>query len=76
MNTLRVKISSTDKKRLKIKENEIDFPELERLVKLSIAKDQMRKVVRIARQTGLSKLTSRQIDSEIKAYRKSAQTNR
>ena len=76
MNTLKVKISSTDKRRLKIKDNEIDFTELERLVKLSIAKDQMKKVVKIARKTGLSKMTPREIDLEIKAFRKGAQGNR
>ena len=75
MNTLKVKISSTDKRRLKIKNNEIDFADLERLVKLSIAKDRLKKVTQIAHQTGLSKMTSSEINAEMKAYRRSAKAN-
>ncbi|MBS1681015.1 MAG: hypothetical protein JST48_04830 [Bacteroidetes bacterium] len=72
MDTLKVKISSTDRRRLKIKNKEIDFSDLEQLVKLSIARDRMKQVVRAARQTGLSKMTSNEIEAEIKAYRRSA----
>ena len=76
METLRVKISATDKRRLKINSNEMDFSEFERLMKLAIARDRMKKVVQVARNTGLSKMTSREIDAEIKAYRRSAKGNR
>ncbi|HCW09024.1 MAG TPA: hypothetical protein DGG95_16835 [Cytophagales bacterium] len=76
METLKVKISATEKKRLKISRNEIDFSEFERLIKLAIARDRMKKVVQSARASSLSKMTSQEINAEIKAYRRSAKTNR
>ncbi len=76
METLKVKISATEKRRLKITQSEIDFSEFERLIKLAIARDRMKKVVQSAHTTGLSKMTSREIDAEIKAYRKSAKASR
>ena len=76
METLKVKISATDKRRLKISSNELDFSEFERLIKLAIARDRMKKVIQVARSSGLSKMTSREIDAEIKAYRKRAKNNR
>jgi hypothetical protein len=76
METLKVKISASDKRRLKIDSNELDFSEFEKLMKLAIARDRMKKVVQIARSSGLSKMSSREINAEIKAYRKRAQTNR
>lgn len=76
METLKVKISATEKKRLKINRNEIDFSEFERLMKLAIARDRMKKVVQSARATVLSKMTSLEIENEIKAYRRSAKAGR
>jgi hypothetical protein len=76
METLKVKISPSEKKRLKINQNEIDFSEFERLIKLAIARDRMKKVVQSARTSGLSKMTSQEIDTKIKAYRRSAKANR
>ncbi len=76
METLKVKISSSEKKRLKINRSEIDFTEFEKLIKLAIARDRMKKVVQSARTSGLSKMTSDEIDAEIKAYRRSAKANR
>ena len=72
MNKITVKISMVDKKKLNLRSKEIDFVELERLIKLSMARENLKKVVAIARKTGLSKMTSKEIDAEIKAYRESA----
>ena len=74
MNKITVKISAADKKKLNLKSSEIDFVDLERLIKLSIARKRFKKVVSIARKTGLSKMTDKEVDSEIKAYRESAKT--
>ncbi len=72
METITVKISPTEKKKLNIKGKEIDYADFERLIKLSIARERMKRVVAVARKTGLSKITKKEIDAEIKAYRKSA----
>jgi hypothetical protein len=72
MNKITVKISAIDKKKLNLKSDEIDFVDLERLIMLSAARENLKKVVAIARKTGLSKMTSKEIDAEIKAYRESA----
>ncbi len=75
MNTITVKISSVDKKRLNIKDKEIDYVDFERLIKLSIARERLKEVVSIARKTGLSKMTAKEIETEIKAYRESAKAS-
>lgn len=75
MNTITVKISSVDKKRLNIKDKEIDYVDFERLIKLSIARERLKEVVSIARKTGLSKMTAKEIEAEIKAYRESAKAS-
>ncbi len=72
MNKITVKISAVDKKKLNLRSKEIDFVDLERLIRLSMARENLKKVVAIARKTGLSKMTSKEIDAEIKAYRESA----
>ncbi len=75
MNTITVKISSVDKKRLNIKNKKIDYVDFERLIKLSIARERLKEVVSIARKTGLSKMTAKEIEAEIKAYRESAKAS-
>lgn len=75
MNTITVKISSVDKKRLNIKDKEIDYVDFEQLIKLSIARERLKEVVYIARKTGLSKMTAKEIEAEIKAYRESAKAS-
>lgn len=75
MNTITVKISSVDKKRLNIKDKEIDYVDFEQLIKLSIARERLKEVVSIARKTGLSKMTAKEIEAEIKAYRESAKAS-
>jgi hypothetical protein len=72
MNKITVKISAVDKKKLNLRSKEIDFVDLERLIRLSMARENLKKLVAIARKTGLSKMTSKEIDAEIKAYRESA----
>lgn len=74
MDKITVKISAVDKKKLNLKSNEIDFVDLERLIRLSTARENLKKVVTIAAKTGLSKMTSKEIDAEIKAYRENAKT--
>lgn len=75
MNSITVKISSVDKKKLNLKSKEIDYVDFERLIRLSIARERLKKVVSIAQKTGLSKMTAKEIDIEIKAYREIAKAS-
>ncbi len=75
MNKITVKISAVDKKKLNLRSKEIDFVDLERLIRLSMARENLKKLVAITRKTGLSNMTSKEIDAEIKAYRESAKAS-
>ncbi len=72
MTELKIRIKPKDKKKYSIKEKEMDFADLEKKIRLSITKDLLEKTVKAAEATGLSKMTQKEIDAEIKAYRKGA----
>ena len=72
MTQIKIKIKAKDKKKYRIKEKEMDFADLEKKIRLSIAGDLLEKTVKVAEATGLSKMSQKEIDAEIKAYRKGA----
>jgi len=72
MEKLTVTITPKEKKKYNIKKNQLDFEELEKLIILSGARENLKKAVAIARKTGLSKMTQKEINDEVKAYRKGA----
>jgi hypothetical protein len=75
MNELKVKIKPTTRKQYLIKENEIGFEELKRLILLANARKRMEKVVALAKKTGLSKMSNKEIDKIIKESRQRAKNN-
>lgn len=75
MSDLKVKIKPTTRRKYLIKENVIDFEELEKLILLANARKSMEKVVALAKKTGLSKMSNREIDKIIKETRQRAKDN-
>ena len=69
---MKVKIKLAAKKKYGIKGNQIDFEELEKKIILSLARDNLDKAVKIARETGLSKMSNKEINQIIKETRQRA----
>lgn len=76
MNQIKVKVNPLIRKKYNLKGNEINFIELEEKIKLSIARDRLDRLVKTAKETGLSKMTNKEINEVIKDARKNARNNR
>ncbi len=76
MSELIVNISPTIKKKYRISGNRIDFDELEEKIRLATARDRLDRVVKIAKETGLSKMTNKEINQIIKEVRANARSSR
>ncbi len=76
MSELKVKITPTIKRKYSIQGNSIDFSELEEKIKLSIASDRLDRIVRVAKENGLSKMPNKEIDQVIKEVRGNGQDSR
>ncbi|NEN22437.1 hypothetical protein G3O08_02840 [Cryomorpha ignava] len=69
MQTLQIKISKSDFERYKLKSTEIKFTDLVELISNEYARETLLDCNEIAEQEGLSKMTSEEINAEIKAVR-------
>jgi hypothetical protein len=76
MNKLKVNINSLIRKKYNIRGSEINFEELEIKIKLANARDRLKKLNKIAKETGLSKMTNREINNIIADVRKNARSSR
>jgi len=76
MSELIVNISPTIKKKYRISGNRINFNELEEKIRLANARDRLDRVVKIAKETGLSKMTNKEINQIIKKVRENARSSR
>ena len=76
MSELIVNISPTIKKKYSIRGNRIDFNELEEKIRLANARERLDRVVKIAKETGLSKMTNKEINEIIKEVRNNAHRSR
>ncbi|MBI1766939.1 MAG: hypothetical protein HY015_07195 [Bacteroidetes bacterium] len=76
MSELIVNISPTIKKKYRISGNRINFNELEEKIRLANARDRLDRVVKIAKETGLSKMTNKEINQIIKRVRENARSSR
>jgi len=76
MSELIVNISPTIKKKYRISGNRINFNELEEKIRLANARDRLDRVVKIAKETGLSKMTNKEINQIIKKSRENARSSR
>jgi len=75
MRNLTVSIDDLEFTKLGLTVGKISFPELKDKISLLYAKEALLKCQRIAKQTGLSKMTLRDINQEIKAVRKNAKNS-
>lgn len=70
MKTLQIQISDQDYSKYNFEnKGQLTFAELEELISIEYAKKSLAKCTEIAEQTGLSKMTLEEINSEIKAVR-------
>lgn len=76
MSELRVKIKLSTKRKYRIINDSMNFEELERLIRLSILQEKIERVSSIAKKTGLSKMTSKEIDQIVKSTRQRAKNSR
>lgn len=72
MKTLTVPINENDYKKFGINNNKIPFTELKEKISLEVAKQALLKCQAIAQKTGLSKMSLKEINDEIREVRKNA----
>lgn len=72
MITLNIPISENDFTKLGLNTNNIPFLEFKEKLSISIIRDALTKCNEIAKSAGLSDLSSKEIDDEIKEVRKNA----
>ena len=72
MKTLTVPINEIDYKKLGFNTKKIPFSKLKEKISIEIAQQAILKCQAIAQETGLSKMTLKEINDEIKAVRKNA----
>lgn len=69
MNELKVKVNPTIRKKYGIIGSSINFIELEKKIRLALAREKLDQIAKIAKETGLSKMTNDQINNIIKEAR-------
>ncbi|MBW8050364.1 MAG: hypothetical protein FVQ77_08520 [Cytophagales bacterium] len=72
MKTLKVPINELDYAKFGFNADKIPFTELKEKISIEIAKQALIKCQTIAQKTGLSKMTLKKINDEIRAVRKNA----
>jgi Glu-tRNA(Gln) amidotransferase subunit E-like FAD-binding protein len=66
---LKIKIKPSLRKKYNIKEREMNFEELEKIIRMEIVREKFDRVTQIAKETGLSKITQKEINKIIKETR-------
>lgn len=75
MRTLNISISELEYDKFNLKEDNLSFSELLDIVSREMARDNLRKSVKLAEKYGISRITMEEIDEEIKAVRQNAKSN-
>ena len=75
MSELKVKINLATKRKYRIKGDTMNFEELEKLIRLSILREKLARVSGLAKKSGLSKVTSKEIDQIIRTTRQRAKSS-
>jgi hypothetical protein len=75
MSELIVTISPAIKKKYNIKGSKINFTELEQKLQLAIARERLNNIVKMAKESGLSKMTNKEINQIIKEARENARNS-
>jgi hypothetical protein len=76
MSELIVTISPAIKKKYRIAGKKINFNELEEKIQLAAARDRLDRIVKAAKEAGLSKMTNKEINQIIKEARENARISR
>jgi Glu-tRNA(Gln) amidotransferase subunit E-like FAD-binding protein len=66
---LKIKIKPSLRKKYNIKEREMNLEELEKIIRMEIVREKFDRVTQIAKETGLSKITQKEINKIIKETR-------
>jgi Glu-tRNA(Gln) amidotransferase subunit E-like FAD-binding protein len=66
---LKIKIKPSLRKKYNIKEREMNLGELEKIIRMEIVREKFDRVTQIAKETGLSKITQKEINKIIKETR-------
>lgn len=72
MSELIVEIKPCTRKKNSIKKKQLDFEELERLILLAQARENLKQAAAIAKETGLSKISNKGINDIIAEVRRDA----
>ena len=72
MKEIIIKVNSKDRKKYGLENTTMSFAELEKKIMLAQAREALERTAMIAKRTGLSKMTNREINQIIKTVRKSA----
>ena len=72
MTEITIKINRKDRKKYGLEDARMSFAELEKKIVLAQAREALERTAMIAKRTGLSKMSNREINQIIKTVRKSA----
>jgi pantoate kinase len=75
METLNIIATESELAKYSIDKSELTLSEFVKLIQLEMSKNALKESVRIAEETGLSKMTLEEINDEIKAVREHAKSN-
>lgn len=75
MRTLNISISDNEFNRFGLKQNNLAFSELIKIVRKELMRENLNKSLELAEKYGLSKMTMDEISEEVKAVRRNAKSN-
>lgn len=75
MRTLNVSISDNEFSKFGLKQNNVTFSDLIKLIRKELMRENLNKGLELAEKYGLSKMTMDEISQEVKVVRKNAKSN-
>ncbi len=75
MRTLNVSISDNEFNKFGLKQNNLTFSDLIKLIRKELMRENLNKCIELAEKYGLSKMTMDEISEEVKAVRRNAKSN-
>lgn len=75
MRTLNVSISDNEFNKFGLKQNNLTFSDLIKLIRMELMRENLNKCIELAEKHGLSTMTIDEISDEVKAVRRNAKSN-
>lgn len=75
MRTLNISISDNEFHKFGLKQNNLTFSDLIKLIRKELMRENLNKCIELAEKYGLSNMTLDQISEEVKAVRRNAKSN-